>query len=83
MIADMARYRITPRRRMFVVEAVTAAGAIELLATYATEEQAVEQLRLLQLARERLTLRRLAAEDGPKAQRGRFLGAAVVAASAD
>jgi hypothetical protein len=67
MIADpVVRHRITLKRRMFLVEAVTAGGAIELLATYATEEQASEQLRLLQLARERRTLRKLAAEDGPK-----------------
>lgn len=74
MIADrVVRHRITPRRGAFRIEAVTAAGAIELVTTWPTEEQAIEQLRLLQLAGERLVLAELAAAEGPKGPRGRLI----------
>ena len=53
-----------PHRGAFRIKAVTATGMVDLVTTWVSEEQAVEQLRLLQLVSERLALQALAAEDG-------------------
>jgi hypothetical protein len=74
-------YRVTPIRGVFRVEAVTANGAIEALATWPTEDQAVRHLRELQQIAERIALQGLAAEESPRGPRGRPLVTAVPAAS--
>lgn len=65
VITDALRHRITPRRGVFRVEVVTPGGAVALVSTWLTEDEAVQQLRLLQLATERLVMKKLAAEAAP------------------
>jgi hypothetical protein len=64
MMADaIVSHRIVPRRGSFRLEAVTATGAIEVLAVLENEDKAVEQLRILQCAAdERGVLEALAAK---------------------
>ena len=74
MIADpIISHRVTPRHGLFRLEAVTATGNVELLATYPTEREALEELRVFQLAADRAEAAMLAMQDGPKGPRGSFI----------
>ena len=74
MIADpIISHRVTPRHGSFRLEAVTATGAIEVLAIYPTEREALEELRVFQLAAERAEAATLAMEDGPRGPRGKLI----------
>jgi hypothetical protein len=74
VIADpVMHHRVVPRRGMFRVESVSAAGAVELVATYPTEHEALEELRVFQLAADRAEAAMLALVDGPKGPRGSII----------
>ena len=74
MIADpIISHRVTPRHGSFRLEAVAASGAVQLVATYRTEGDAMRELRLLQLVADRAEAAVLAIVDGPKGPRGKLL----------
>jgi hypothetical protein len=59
--------------RSFTSASTTATGIVELLATYPTEREALEELRVFQLAADRAEAAMLAMQDGPKGPRGSFI----------
>jgi hypothetical protein len=77
---DILHHRIVPRRRAFRIEAVSSDGAVELISVSATEDEAVQLLRLLQIESDRAVLQALAIEDGPKGPRGKIRIASIVGA---
>ena len=74
MIADaIVSHRVTPRHGSFRLEAVTANGDVKLLASYSTEREALEELRMFQLAADRAEAAMLAMQDGPNGPRGSLI----------